>query len=152
VVTYIPAVLTPGTGIKVRSGGQAVKSEMIKRSRRPFALIISRSSPLTPPTPRPLQLAIKGQDSFSSAIKRSRSKNGRDQILIPVAGVSTVGIYVITPCGLDHITDCLSFTESDGFLGVCILVTKSGKAHTKLYAKIFLPSLNLFNIDCYKLL
>ena len=32
VVTYIPAVLTPATGIKVRSSGQAVKLGTIKRS------------------------------------------------------------------------------------------------------------------------
>ena len=44
------------------------------------------------------RLAINGQGSFSGAIKRSRSKNGPDQILIPVTGVSTAGIYVTTPC------------------------------------------------------
>ena len=61
VVTYnIPAVLTPATGIKVRSSDQAanLQLEMIKRSRRPFALLKSRSrwvssfdSTHTPPTP-----------------------------------------------------------------------------------------------------
>jgi hypothetical protein len=51
---------------------------------------------LYPAHPR---LAIKGQGSFSGTIKRSRSKNGPDQILIPVAGVSTAGIYVTTPWG-----------------------------------------------------
>ena len=50
------------------------------------------------PHPAHLQLAIKGQGSISGAIKQSRSKNGPDQILIPVAGVSTAGIYVTTPC------------------------------------------------------
>ena len=32
---HIPAVLTPAIGIKVRSSGQAVKLETIKRSRYP---------------------------------------------------------------------------------------------------------------------
>ena len=58
VVTYIPAVLTPATGIKVGSSGQAVKLEMIKRSRCPFALlnqlrsrwVLSYDSTYTPPT------------------------------------------------------------------------------------------------------
>jgi hypothetical protein len=53
VVTYIPAVLAPATGIKAVM--QAVKSEMIKRSRRPFVLLKSRlrwdfDSTHTPPT------------------------------------------------------------------------------------------------------
>ena len=43
------------------------------------------------PHPTHPRLAIKDQGSFSGAIKRSRSKNGPDQILIPVAGVSTAG-------------------------------------------------------------
>ena len=54
VVTYIPAVLTPATGIKVRTSGQAIKLEMIKRSRCLFALLNQGqdgSYPLTPPTP-----------------------------------------------------------------------------------------------------
>ena len=38
---YTPAVLTPMTGIKGRSSGQAAK--LVKRSRRPFALLKSRS-------------------------------------------------------------------------------------------------------------
>ena len=41
-VTYIPAVLTPATGIKVRSSSQAVKVETIKRSRSSFAQLKSR--------------------------------------------------------------------------------------------------------------
>ena len=54
VVTYIPVVLTPATGIKVRSSGQAIKLETIKQSRCSFALLKSRSRwvlSLTPPTP-----------------------------------------------------------------------------------------------------
>ena len=54
--SHIPAVLTPATGIKVRSSGQAIKLETIKRSRCPFALLKSRSRwvlSLTPPTPHP---------------------------------------------------------------------------------------------------
>ena len=53
VVTYIPA---PATGIKVRSSGQAIILETIKRSRRSLALLKSRSRwvlSLTPPTPPP---------------------------------------------------------------------------------------------------
>ena len=58
VVMYKPAVLTPATGIKVRSSSQAVKLGTIKRSRCSFALLKSRSrwvlsfdSTHTPPTP-----------------------------------------------------------------------------------------------------
>ena len=54
---------------------------------------------LTPPTPRPPRLAIKGQGSLVvRVIEQSRSKNGPNQILIPVVGVSTADIYVTTPC------------------------------------------------------
>ena len=63
VVTYIPVVLTPATGIKVRSliSGQAVKLEMIKRSRRPFALLKSRSRWVLSFDSTHTRLAIKGR-------------------------------------------------------------------------------------------
>ena len=91
----IPAVLMPVTGIKVRSSSQAVKlSDQDVR----FALLNQGqdgSYPLTPHIPAHPRLVIKGQGSFSGAIKRSRSKNGRDQILIPVADVSIQQVYNI---------------------------------------------------------
>ena len=67
VVTYynIPAVLTPATGIKVRSSGQAIKLETIKRSRCSFAPLKSRSRwvlSLTPPMPHPPHLAVRSSD------------------------------------------------------------------------------------------
>ena len=98
VVTYIPAVLTPTTRIKARSSGQAIKLKMIKRSRCLFCTAQSRSRWVLSFDSTHTQLTIKGQGSFSGAIKWSRSKNGPDQILIPDAGVSTAGIYVTTPC------------------------------------------------------
>ena len=57
-------------------------------------LIKVKMGPILRLHPRPThhQLAIKDQGPFSGAIKRSRSKNGPDQILIPVVGVSTAGI------------------------------------------------------------
>ena len=67
VVTYILAVLIPATGIKVRSSSQAVKLEMIKRSRRPFVLLNQGqdgSCPLTPPTPHPPPVGNQGSRLF----------------------------------------------------------------------------------------
>ena len=52
------------------------------------------------PYPTHPRLAIKGQGSFNPTIKRSTSKNRPDQVLIPVTGVSTAGMYVTTPCNL----------------------------------------------------
>ena len=49
-VTSIPAVLIPTTGIKVRSSGQAVNLETIKRSRRLFTLLDPPDSAHAPPT------------------------------------------------------------------------------------------------------
>ena len=99
-VTFLSAVLMLATGIKVRSRGQAIKLEMIKRSRRPFTLLKSRSRRLlsfdsthTSLTP----IGNQGSKLFSGAIKRLRSKNGPDEILIPVVGVSTPGLLCDHP-------------------------------------------------------
>ena len=76
VVTNILDVLTPATGIKVRSSGQAIKLETIKRSRRSFALLKSKSRrvlSLTPPTPHPLPVGNQRSRLFQrcdQAIKK----------------------------------------------------------------------------------
>ena len=62
--------------------------------------------PPTPPIPHPLPVGDQGSRLFQlsdQAIKRSRSKNGPDQILILVVGVSTAGILVTTPCRLEEL-------------------------------------------------
>ena len=73
---------------------------MIKQSRRPFTLLKSRSRRLLSfdsthnlPTP----VGNQGSKLFSGVIRRSRYKNGPDEILIPVVGVSTPGLLCDHP-------------------------------------------------------
>ena len=66
-VTYIPAVLTPATGIKVRSSGQALKLVTIKRSRRLFTLLDQGQDgvcPRTLPIPRLFPVGDQGSRLF----------------------------------------------------------------------------------------
>jgi hypothetical protein len=70
VVTNIPAVLTPATGIKVRSSGQAVKLEMIKRSSDQDVHLRWPNQgqdgycPSTPSIPRPPPVGKQGSRLF----------------------------------------------------------------------------------------
>ena len=90
VINIIPAVLTPMTKIKQSSckigDDQAIKMSIC-------AIQINGSCPLTPPIPYPPP--PPPSPGWQSRVKahlvvQSRPKNGPDQILIPVTGVSTV--------------------------------------------------------------
>ena len=76
----------------MRSSGQAEKLDVIKRSRKLF-----RDSQSAVDRLHPFPVVNQGSRLFQWCDQAIKAKYKFDQILIPVAGVSTVGIGVATP-------------------------------------------------------
>ena len=98
VVTYIPDVLTPATGIKILT--------------RPILDLTAWSHRQKPWSPTRDGLGVGGAWGqipswpWSSNVSRCLNHHQAwplDLTLIPVAGVSTAGIYVTTPCTLESL-------------------------------------------------
>ena len=101
VVTYISAVLTPATGIKIWSGPFLDLDRLIAPLKEPWPLIANRGwvgrgwSQRQDPSDLDLSSANERLDRL---IVSNFIAWPLDLTLIPVAGVSTAGIYVTTPC------------------------------------------------------
>ena len=132
VTNILPAVLTPMTEIK-QSSCKIGDDQAIKMSICAVQMKVKMGPVLWLHPSHTPRLAIKGQGSFSGAIKQSRPKNGPDQTLIPVTGVSTV----------DYVMRFMTYWQLTGWcwgwLGRTMRVTLPSCAVNKIRTK-FLSS------------
>ena len=104
VVTPIGAVVTAATGVKKWSRGQGMFLVSVKRSRTIFKLgnavkMVAFLWPLASGTVNSVQCVwSNGQGPVCDAVKRSSNKNDGQNILTPVAAVTTAPMAVTTPC------------------------------------------------------